>query len=343
MKYSVVIIGGGPAGLACAKILAENTKDVLLLERKSIIGTKVCAGGITWSGLINVLPEGLEERRFRTQQIVTQFQRAQVKEKNPIIATVNRVELGQYMARQATEAGATVLASCSVKTITKDSITYTNSTTGKTETVQFDYLIGADGSTSLVRRFLRIPCEDKGVGVQYILPKRVDNMEWHLNSKYFKNGYGWIFPHKESVSIGAYADINVMPPKQLKHSLIEWANTLNFDLSAHKPQAEYISFDYKGWNFDNIFLAGDAAGLASGLTGEGIYPAILSGETIANYILDDKYDLSAFNRLIRMQRLHRNMVKLTGKNTFLSTLIGEMVTLGLRLKLIDFKKLEMAH
>jgi len=35
-KHDVVIVGAGPAGLTAAKILAENDKDVLVLEKEGV-------------------------------------------------------------------------------------------------------------------------------------------------------------------------------------------------------------------------------------------------------------------------------------------------------------------
>jgi len=45
-KYDVVIVGAGPAGLACAKELSKGSKTILLIEKNKIIGPKVCAGGL---------------------------------------------------------------------------------------------------------------------------------------------------------------------------------------------------------------------------------------------------------------------------------------------------------
>lgn len=343
MHYSVVIAGAGPAGLACARTLAENNHDVLVLERKPRIGPKVCAGGITWSGLINKIPGQIEEKRFPTQHIHTRLQRATVTEQEPIVATVNREKLGQHMARIATHAGATIKTSCHIQEIRQNSITYLNKQTRAKSTITFDYLVGADGSTSLVRRFLGLPTEKVGIGINYQIPRYLHHMEWHLNSHYFGNGYGWIFPHSDSVSIGAYADRKTMQAQQLKKGLLSWAAERGFDLSRYKAQAEYINFDYRGWKFANIFLAGDAAGFASGLTGEGIYPAIVSGQYIGRYLTDSTYNSKNFKRLIRMQKLHARMVRLTGSSRFLSEVIAESVTFGLRSGLVDFRKLEMAR
>ena len=68
-KYDVVIIGGGPAGLSCATTLARSGVNVMLLERKKNIGRKVCAGGITWHGLIKQVPANLIQRTFPEQHM----------------------------------------------------------------------------------------------------------------------------------------------------------------------------------------------------------------------------------------------------------------------------------
>lgn len=39
-KYRTIIIGAGPAGLRCAKILAEGKEDFILLEAKENIYRK---------------------------------------------------------------------------------------------------------------------------------------------------------------------------------------------------------------------------------------------------------------------------------------------------------------
>ncbi len=106
-RVDVLIVGGGPGGLACAADLAAGGVRVLLAERKAKIGAKVCAGGITWNGLIRLVPEALIEAAFPEQHIVTGRQRAVVAEANPIVATVNRERLGQWMAQRAAAAART--------------------------------------------------------------------------------------------------------------------------------------------------------------------------------------------------------------------------------------------
>ena len=134
-----------------------------------------------------------------------------------------------------------------------------------------------------------------------------------------------------------------MAPKELKKRLHSWLDSLHIDYSGLQPRAANINFDYRGWHFKNIFLAGDAAGFASGLTGEGILPAIISGEEIAETILDPNHEPARLNKLIRNHKRHTRLLLLAGKNKFLCQLIMESLLIALKLKIIPFSKLEMAH
>ena len=342
MHVHTLIIGAGPGGLACARTLAERGIKPLVLERKNIVGPKVCAGGITWSGLISRVPKELAEKSFPVQHIRTPWQQISIEEQSPIIATVNREKLGQHMASQAMEAGAIIRTGTVVRTIKEKKVTLLNKTSGRQEEVSFDYLVGADGSSSLVRRHLGLGSRRLGIGINYQIPGKVQEMEWHLNNHLFGNGYAWIFPHSDTVSIGAYADKETMAPAKLHTSLLSWAKSQGFDLKSHRARAEYINYDFQGWNFGHTFLIGDAAGLASGLTGEGIYPAIVSGEQVALTIADPNHGSNVMDSLIKRHGQHSWMVALSAKSDFLNSLLAELVTLGLRSGMVKFNKLEMA-
>lgn len=342
MHVHTLIIGAGPGGLACARMLAEKGSEALVLERKKAVGPKVCAGGITWSGLISRVPEELAEKSFPVQHIHTPWQKVRIEEKMPIIATVNREKLGQQMARQAMDAGAVIRTGIMVRAIKERSVIVQDRSSGNREEISFDYLVGADGSSSIVRRYLGLPSRRLGIGINYQIPGNLTRMEWHLNNHLFGNGYAWIFPHSDTVSIGAYADRQTRGPSELKASLMSWAASQGFKLDDQRARAEYINYDFQGWNFGNTFLIGDAAGLASGLTGEGIYPAIVSGEQAALTIADPKYSSNIMEKLIDNHDRHSRMVRLSAKNGFLNSLLAELMTLALRSGMVKFNKLEMA-
>jgi menaquinone-9 beta-reductase len=343
MPYDVIIIGAGPGGLACAAAAAAHGLATLILERRQTRGKKVCAGGVTWNGLLKKMPFDISEKQFAQQQVFTRFQKVCVSSQTPIIATVNRVNLGEKMAQQAIQAGVEIRLGCQVLSIDAKSILYQDKTTGVRERLPFVFLVGADGSSSLVRRSLGLPVVDTGIGINYQIPGNYLDMQWHFDSSLFANGYAWVFPHRDTVSIGAYVDSKRMKANTLKTNLLLWGDKCGYSLRQHKASADLINFDFRGWHFANIFLVGDAAGLASGLTGEGIYPAILSGETVGHFLANPRYDTTPIENLIKNQAFHRKMVSFTGKSRTIATMASEITAFCLKRKLLNFSHIEMAR
>lgn len=335
--FHTIIIGAGPGGLACAGKLADNNIDVLVLERKTEVGPKVCAGGITWSGLVQRFPAELIEKSFRHQHIHSARQRIIISSQEPIIATVNREKLGQWMLDRAHQAGATVLTSSAVRNITKNEVTTVDGAT-----YRFRHLVGADGSSSIVRKFLGLPSAQRGIGIHYDVDGVFDRMIWSLKPDLFDCGYGWIFPHKTGASIGAYVWKNNLAPGLLKQKLDHWIKKHGIDTGSVRLRAGLINWDFRGYCFGNMFLVGDAAGLASGLTGEGIYPAIVSGETVASLLLGNGQKTDHLDGIIKTQRRHGRLIRLASTNRLLRKLMMEMLLLGLRTGTFNFTDLEMA-
>lgn len=340
--YDVIIVGAGPAGLACAEVTAKHGASTLVLERKNIMGQKVCAGGITWNGLLSKLKD-ISERSYRTQYIYTKNQNFSLTEENPVIATVNRETLGQLMHENALKAGATVRLDFMVTSITDKAVTFYNRKAGRTEQAAYKTLVGADGSSSIVRKYLGIPVSDFGIGINYMVEGDFPTMQWHLDSRLFGSGYAWIFPHKTVASIGAYADSKSVSAKFLKQSLESWASDKQIELSASPLTAGKINYDYKGCHFGRTYLIGDAAGLASALTGEGIYPAIVSGEAVGREICEITQAEDDFKNLLKNHKKHRLMARIIRSHPFVSTCLSELICYGLKKNIIDFRSAEMAN
>ena len=73
----------------------------------------------------------------------------------------------------------------------------------------------------------------------------------------------------------------------LKQKIDQWVKKHGIDTGSARLRAGLINSDFQGYCFGNMLLEGDADGLASGLTDEGIFPAIVSGETVASLLLGD--------------------------------------------------------
>jgi geranylgeranyl reductase len=316
--------------------------DVVVVERKPLVGPKVCAGGITWHGLIRLVPESLIERAFPEQYIFSDRQQVVVRNDNPIIATVSREHLGQWMADRAEAAGVRIWTSTRLITCGGHQAQLERQGRGRL-TVEYGHLVGADGSNSRVRRLLGVPTLQTGIGLNAMVPRSLPQMQWHLCPRLFASGYAWIFPHADVSSIGAFADRRLFSAVHLKTQLLRWCEERRLRLDPDDLRAGVVNYDYRGVCFNGGYLVGDAAGLASGLTGEGIYPALISGQAVARMILNPAYPAGELANLGKKHHRHRQMVMLASRFPRLGATLAEFLLLLLKWKVIDFRTLEMAE
>lgn len=311
----VIIIGAGPAGLSCARRLSESGKKVLLLEKNKIIGPKICAGGLTRNGLESLdLPENLLEYKLSEATVHTPLQHQTVKSSEPYVFTVDRKELGQWQLENLKKTGTIIRMGCTVTEVGDDHVIVNGS-----RKIGFKYLVGADGSSSLVRRFLGIKTRHLIMGIQYIVPEdKYDKLEMFFDPELFSLGYAWIFPHKGYASIGACCINTLMSAKKLRDGFDKWLKDRKIDVSKGRFEAFPINFDYQGYRFGNIFLVGDAAGFASAITGGGIGQAVVSGEEIARLIIDKDYKPEKLEELIEKKKFHEGLMNFFRKSGILA-------------------------
>lgn len=305
-KFDVIIVGAGPAGLKAAEVLAGGGKRVVVFEKKPIVGPKICAGGLSYKVFQLGIPMSLVEKMFYSIKVHSANKTVELKSSGDkfLMATIDRGKLGQWMAEQAQKQGAEIRTDSEVIEIKERHIVLKN---GKA--VGFNYLIGADGSISLVRNFLNLSARDMGITIQYKVPELFDNLEIFLDKKLFGYGYAWIFPHKNHTFIGAGVELNSFRAKRIRENLLHLLKKRKIDISGLKLESFPLNVGYQGFDFGNIFLVGDAAGFTLKISGEGIYSALVSGEEVARKILNPAYDCPKIKTLLKHKMIKDKIVK----------------------------------
>lgn len=304
--FDVIIVGGGPAGLQCARELSHSQLKVLLLEKNGIFGDKLCAGGLTLKDMAELpLPDHVIQQKISRAALHSRKRCADTITHVPYLFTVDRKELGAYQRSLLEETEVVVRTHSQVTRIEKMQLTLK---TG--EVFGFRYLVGADGYSSVVRRHLGLNVRKKLIGFQYTLPVTEEHpqLEMFLDARRFHLWYAWIFPHGDTIAVGCCCDPDRIDPQKVKQGFHDWLNEKGMDSGEAKLESCPVAWDYQGYKFENIFLAGEAAGLASGFTGEGIYQALVSGQEVARKILDPEYQAEQLKQVLKYNRIMERMM-----------------------------------
>jgi geranylgeranyl reductase len=99
-SFDVIIVGAGPAGLKCAETLGNSKYKVLLLEKNSEIGPKICAGGLTGKDIEYLnLPQHLIDFHYDEIKFHINNSKFYLKNKNNFAFTIDRKNLGQWQLK----------------------------------------------------------------------------------------------------------------------------------------------------------------------------------------------------------------------------------------------------
>ena len=177
-KSQVVISGGGPVGLICAYALARRGVTVTVLDQNSELQDDPRAATthpatlevLDGLGVIDqVVEQGLVAEEFEfwdrpTGEKVATFDHAALADdtKFPFVVQCEQFKLAKiFLAKLQGEDTATILFNHDVTAIdhTPDGVTVTATTTDGVQTFEGDWLIGADGGRSVVRKFAGIAFE----------------------------------------------------------------------------------------------------------------------------------------------------------------------------------------
>jgi flavin-dependent dehydrogenase len=305
-----LIVGAGPAGLRAAQVLADAGREVLVLEKRPVIGPKTCAGGLTPKTVRELEPLGFTPAHALASvgHIAFAGGRAVALDAHAtVIHTLSRLELGRLQVGWARAAGAEVRSGAAATEI--DLPARTVRVDGGT--LGWRQLIGADGADSAVRRALGLPSPREYFAAEYNLPGiRLGPLRVECDPARLANGYFWVFPHGDYTSLGAVAPKHLIPPAVLRRYLDARLDALGAARGGLRFEGATLEVTYHGTHFGNgVHLAGDAAGVVSSLTAEGIYAALITGEEVARRILDPRATAPKTSRWLRTKRRHDRLAR----------------------------------
>ena len=294
-NFDVIIVGAGPSGAMAAYELAFAGYKVGILEKESFPRYKTCGGGVVFRARKNIPFDigQIVEREFFHALFRVNGKEYCIQREIPIISMVMRAQFDELLIQKAIEKGAILIDS-----LPADGFIPGNFNQIKTKKGNFraQYFIAADGVYSPMGKWAGIPdhrflipaleCE------VYIDPVELKNYVSQVifDVDIIEQGYGWIFPKKDHLSIGVASfkrgKLNLLDI--YRKFLKKWEITGIAEEFRHGYQIPVSPRGY--YSKGNIFLVGDAAGLADPIVAEGISNAIQSGKLAAKAIIQDDCD-----------------------------------------------------
>src|SRR6266702_2450499 len=295
-ECDVLIVGGGPAGLAAAEAAAKLNARTILLERQNEIGYPVHTSGGSWISDMKELaiPENLYHPI--TKVVFVSPPCAVPLHFNLAVACVLDVRgVYQHLASRAIAAGATLRVRHAVDTtiVENDRIVGVTAKNHVSERISVRASVTIDASgfsrhvgvrTGMGKAFHRY-----GYGAEYDLYARnypQDELFLIMGSRYAPRGYAWEFPRgngRVRLGVGvlhpdcdddarAYLDSIVHDLPQLSDKFKD-ASAIEYHTGLFPSEGPLDRFSH-----DGLLLAGDAGGQGSSLVGEVIRFAIYSGQ-----------------------------------------------------------------
>lgn len=316
MEREVIVVGAGPTGSAAATILAQNGRDVLLLDRQTFPRDKSCGDGIPASAIELLYTLGMREKilaaGFYPVNKLSLYSPNGRHLSTDLVAgptgahsyIIPRLHFDALIQQHAVECGAEFQQAQVTEPLLENGqvVGVRARVDGVMRELRSRLVIAADGTTSVIVRALRGKKHKeyhRAVALRaYIedLEELPHEVEFFLYDDILP-GYAWIFPigkGKANIGLGMRLDQFRKRKQSLEEMLRAFLDmpTIKKRLKQGGKLRDILSWQLNFGSqeklqhvFNGAILTGDAAGFINPLTGGGIHNGLLSARVAAETVL----------------------------------------------------------
>jgi digeranylgeranylglycerophospholipid reductase len=312
--FDVVIIGAGPAGAHCARVLAKLGYQVLLVEQhESFSENDFSSAGTPIDTLDRFnLPQDVIGSLWHKIVVVTTKVEKTWESTKTLGAVLSFARLREFLAQDVKANGGDVWLGCRYISYEKQEgkTIVSLKTRSRSSVIEVSTKVLVDG-TGFARAVMYNKESEKppflsGTGIEYLIEvapevyqKYADSLVFFLGHKWMPKGYSWIFPMDANrLKVGA-GKINV------QHQVVEETQPLRRYIEMiitdylQIKEGDYQIVDIHGSTLkyssglndiyyrDNTIAIGDAVSTVNFLGGEGIRHGMYGAEIAVKYI--EKY------------------------------------------------------
>lgn len=269
----IIIIGAGPAGLIVGNYLGKAGHKVTIYEKNKKIISSPCGEAVS----INIIEKLKKDIWFNSKPFISRTVKGLklvFPENNSVFmykkgCVLDRNKWLNGLRKNFEKQGGNIFLG---EEIRENDI----------QKIQYNYLVGADGPGSVVRKMIGGKVEIEP-GTQY---KIIGDTSKHKFIEFYMDRevnryYCWIFPKKKYFnvgSVGPFAEIDRLIQKyNLRGKIL-------------KKEAAPVPMNGTKYQQGNILLIGDAAGMANSFSGGGIAPIVCASDILVNCIRENKIE-----------------------------------------------------
>jgi geranylgeranyl reductase family protein len=305
----VVIVGAGPAGATAARRLASAGARVRLLDRSRFPRNKPCGGAISMRALARFAHLAPALDRIPTHKVSRLHLEGPggasvvLRSATPAALMVRRVEFDDLLVRLAVEQGAELVEGAEVTQVAESSAGV-ELRTRDGRVFRAPLVVAADGVYSVVARRLGLnrgwPATSVALDMMEETPgdmlASADPSElWVAYGYSSGEGYAYVFPKRDHVNVGVgylldyYRTRIGSAPYDLQQNFVRDLCRRGV-LSGRSSRSHFTPYQIPVGGplprtaTSRVLVAGDAGGFVNGITAEGIYYAMVSGDLAAEAI-----------------------------------------------------------